>query len=41
MPEAAEVVEIERVRTADGEPVALERVYLPLARYPGVDEADL
>ncbi len=39
--EAAEVVEIERVRTADGEPVALERVYLPLARYPGVDEADL
>ena len=41
VPEAAEVVEIERVRTADGEPVALERVYLPLARYPGVDEADL
>jgi GntR family transcriptional regulator len=41
VPEAAVVVEIERVRTADGEPVALERVYLPLARYPGVDEADL
>ncbi len=41
VPEAADVVEIERVRTADGAPVALERAYMPLARYPGVDVADL
>jgi GntR family transcriptional regulator len=35
------VVEIERVRTADGEPMALERVYLSGERFPGIAEADL
>jgi GntR family transcriptional regulator len=37
----APVAEIERVRTADGEPLALERVYLPAERFPGIAEADL
>jgi GntR family transcriptional regulator len=35
------VAEFERVRTADGTPMALERVYLPAERFPGIDEADL
>jgi GntR family transcriptional regulator len=35
------VVQIVRVRTANGEPMALERCYLPAARFPGLDEADL
>src|SRR5215207_1631214 len=37
----APVAEIERVRTADGAPMALERVYLPVERFPDVAEADL
>jgi GntR family transcriptional regulator len=37
----APVAEIERVRTADGTPMALERVYLPAERFPGIAEADL
>jgi GntR family transcriptional regulator len=37
----APVAEIERVRTADGTPMALERVYLPVERFPGIAEADL
>lgn len=37
----APVAEFERVRTADGEPMALERVYLPAERFPGIAEADL
>lgn len=37
----APVAEIERLRTADGAPLALERVYLPTERFPGVGEADL
>jgi GntR family transcriptional regulator len=37
----APVAEIERVRTADGAPMALERVYLPNERFPGIAEADL
>jgi GntR family transcriptional regulator len=37
----AAVVDIERVRTADGTPMALERVYLPTDRFPGIAEADL
>ena len=41
LPPGALVVEIERVRTADGEPLALERVRLPLERFPGIDGADL
>jgi GntR family transcriptional regulator len=37
----AQVAEIERVRTADGTPVALERAYLPAVRFPGIERADL
>ncbi|MGH2803849.1 MAG: GntR family transcriptional regulator [Thermoleophilaceae bacterium] len=37
----APVAEIERVRTADGTPLALERVQLPAKRFPGIDRADL
>jgi GntR family transcriptional regulator len=37
----APVAEFERVRTADGEPLALERVYLSAERFPGIEEADL
>jgi GntR family transcriptional regulator len=37
----APVAEIERVRTADGSPMALERVFLPVDRFPDVTEADL
>ncbi|HEU4657523.1 MAG TPA: GntR family transcriptional regulator [Capillimicrobium sp.] len=34
------VVRLDRVRTADGQPMALEEAYLPLQRYPGIDEVD-
>jgi GntR family transcriptional regulator len=37
----APVAEIERVRTADGTPMALERVYLPAERFPQIGAADL
>jgi GntR family transcriptional regulator len=37
---SASVALIERVRTADGEPMAFERAHLPADRFPGVDEAD-
>jgi GntR family transcriptional regulator len=37
----APVAEIERLRTADGTPLALERVHLPAERLPGIAEADL
>jgi GntR family transcriptional regulator len=36
----APVAEIERLRTADGNPLALERVHLPVDRLPGIAEAD-
>ena len=35
------VVHMERVRTADGEPMALERTHLPAQRLPGLEDADL
>src|SRR6266542_678652 len=35
------VVHIERVRTANGEPMALERSYLPAGRFPGLEGVDL
>lgn len=35
------VVRFERLRTADLEPMALERAYLPLQRFPGLDALDL
>jgi GntR family transcriptional regulator len=37
----APVAEIERLRTADGTPLALERVYLPAERLPDIGGADL
>jgi GntR family transcriptional regulator len=37
----APVAQIERLRTADGTPLALERVYLPAERLPAIGEADL
>ena len=39
--QGARVVRFDRLRTADGEPMALERAYLPLQRFPGLDELDL
>ena len=38
--EAAPVLAVERVRTADGTPMALERADLPAARFPGIEGAD-
>ena len=35
------VTHIYRVRTADGEPMALERTHLPAQRLPGLESADL
>ena len=35
------VVKVDRVRTADGEPMAFERAYLPAARFPGLEREDL
>ncbi|HEX8132385.1 MAG TPA: GntR family transcriptional regulator [Actinomycetes bacterium] len=35
------VVHLERVRTADGEPMALERTHLPAQRLPGLEDVDL
>jgi GntR family transcriptional regulator len=35
------VVHLERIRTADGEPMALERTHLPAQRLPGLEAADL
>src|SRR5262245_36158514 len=37
----APVLHLHRLRTADGEPMALERVYLPAERFPGLEVADL
>jgi GntR family transcriptional regulator len=36
----AELVRVDRVRTADGVPMAVEQAWLPVARFPGVEEAD-
>ncbi len=35
------VVRIERVRTADGTPMAFERAFLPSRRFPGLEDEDL
>jgi GntR family transcriptional regulator len=37
----AQVVRIHRVRTADGDPMAVEEAFLPAARFAGLREADL
>ena len=36
----AAVVRVDRVRFADDEPMAVEQVYLPIARFPGIEVAD-
>jgi GntR family transcriptional regulator len=41
VPEGTPVVHVERARTANGEPMALERTYLPAGRFPGLEKADL
>jgi DNA-binding GntR family transcriptional regulator len=39
--DAARVIRIHRVRTADGEPMAVEEAFLPADRFAGLDQADL
>lgn len=41
VPSGARLFRVVRVRTADGEPVALERTTLPLTRFPGLEAVDL
>jgi GntR family transcriptional regulator len=36
----APLLRVDRVRTADGSPLAIEEAYVPAARYPGIEEAD-
>ncbi|HEY1276600.1 MAG TPA: GntR family transcriptional regulator [Thermoleophilaceae bacterium] len=36
----APVLRVDRVRTADGEPMALEQAFLPVERLPGIDQVD-
>jgi GntR family transcriptional regulator len=38
--EDADVWRLQRLRFADGEPFMIETVYLPYARFPGLDESD-
>ncbi|MGH3369950.1 MAG: GntR family transcriptional regulator [Nocardioidaceae bacterium] len=40
-PEGTPVLRLARLRTADGEPMAVERTNLSLRRYPGLEELDL
>jgi GntR family transcriptional regulator len=37
----APVVRVRRVRSADGEPMAVEEAFLPVDRFPGLERADL
>ena len=41
IPVGSPVVLIERIRTADGEPMAYERAYLPAERFAGLEAVDL
>jgi GntR family transcriptional regulator len=41
IPAGSPVVLIERIRTADGEPMAFERAYLPAERFAGLEAVDL
>jgi GntR family transcriptional regulator len=38
--DGAQVIRIHRVRTADGEPMAVEEAFLPADRFAGLDQAD-
>src|SRR5690349_5355342 len=40
IPAATPVVRVERVRFADDEPMAVEQVFLPVARFPDIADAD-
>ncbi len=37
---SARVLRVDRVRTADGSPLAVEEAYVPASRYPGIEDAD-
>jgi GntR family transcriptional regulator len=39
--DGARVIRIHRVRTADGEPMAVEEAFVPAGRFAGLDQADL
>jgi GntR family transcriptional regulator len=39
--DGSRVIRIHRVRTADGEPMAVEEAFLPADRFAGLDQADL
>jgi GntR family transcriptional regulator len=39
--DGARVIRVHRVRTADGEPMAVEEAFLPAERFAGLDQADL
>jgi GntR family transcriptional regulator len=41
LPSDLEAIRIKRVRTADGEPLAVEEAYMPAERFPGLLDADL
>jgi len=41
VPVRSDLVVIERLRTADGMPIALETAYLPAARFPGLERVNL
>jgi GntR family transcriptional regulator len=41
IPVGSPVVALARIRYADAEPMALERTFLPAARFPGLESADL
>jgi DNA-binding GntR family transcriptional regulator len=41
IPFGSKVVQVRRVRTADGVPMAVEQAHLPAARFPGLAEVDL
>jgi GntR family transcriptional regulator len=40
LPPGERVVRVRRVRTADGEPLAIEEAFLPAERFAGIEEAD-
>jgi len=41
LPFGSKVVQVRRVRTADGVPMAVEQTHLPVARFPGLADEDL
>lgn len=41
VPEGSKALRVVRIRTADGEPLAVERTTLSLLRFPGLEDVDL